>query len=100
MLKIQFTNARIEDKGYGLLVNGNELTEIISTALGTRVGDKYGYSSGLPAFLSSCCNVTIIIDPQPVTEIIETKDGEWDSMRRFMEEKYEQYQKKVGEAES
>ena len=29
MLKIEFTNAQVEDNGYGLSVNGKELEKII-----------------------------------------------------------------------
>lgn len=100
MLKIEFTNARVEDNGYGLSVNGKELEKIISTALGTRVGDKGGYGSGLPSFKSNCCNVTVIIDPQPVTATITDDDGSWDSVEEMEEDMREQYQEKAGEAES
>lgn len=46
-MTITFTNAVVEDDGYGVEVNGRSLEAIISTALGTRLGDKGGYSSGL-----------------------------------------------------
>lgn len=49
-MTITFTNAVVEDDGYGVEVNGRSLEAIISTALGTRLGDKGGYSSGLPKF--------------------------------------------------
>lgn len=49
-MRIDFTNAVVEDDGYGVEVNGRSLEAIISTALGTRLGDKGGYSSGLPRF--------------------------------------------------
>ena len=100
MLKIDFTNARVEDNGYGLYVNGRELEEIISTALGTRVGNNYGHGSGLPSFNNTCCNVTVIIDPQPVGETIETEDGFWYSVEDMEDSKREQYKEKAGEAES
>lgn len=100
MLKIQFTNAQVADIGYGLSVNGKELAEIISTALGTRLGEKYGYNSGLPSFKSNCCNVTVIIEPQPVTETIETDEELWYSVEQLEDDKREQYKKKAGEGES
>lgn len=100
MLKLQFTNAQVEDNGYGLSVNGKELEKIISTALGTRVGDKGGYGSGLPSFKSNCCNVTVIIDPQPVVEEIETEEELWHSVQDMEECISERYQEKAGEAES
>lgn len=98
MLKIQFTNAQVEDTGYGLSVNGKELAEIISTALGTRVGNSYGYNSGIPSFKSNCCNVTVIIDPQPVAETIETEEEVWHGVKDLEEAKREQYKKADGEA--
>lgn len=100
MLKIQFANAQVEDNGYGLSVNGKDLEKIISTALGTRVGDKAGYGSGLPSFKSNCCNVTVIIDPQPVTTLIEDNEGKWYSIADMEEDLYGQFQEKAGEAES
>ena len=96
MLKIQFTNARVRDTGYGLTVNGKELVEIISTALGTRVGNIFGYNSGLPSFMSDCCNVTVLIEPQPVKEEIETENELWDSVEDLEDDKRVQYETKVG----
>ncbi len=101
MLKVEFQNAVAKDNGYGLEVNGKSLEDIISTALGTRVGDKRaGYGSNLPSFESTCCNITIIIDPQPVTEIIEDKDGVWYSVKEREEDVVVLYQQKNAEAES
>ena len=100
MLKIQFTNARVEDSGYGLIVNGKILSEIISTALGTKVGNIYGYGSGLPNFGSNCCNVTVIIDPQSVVEEIETEEELWHSVEDLEECKHEQYQEAIKATES
>lgn len=100
MLKIQFTNAQVEDAGFGLHVNGKELSEIISTALGTRVGNNYGYNSGLPKFKSNCCNVIIKIDPQPVEAIIETEAEEWYSVEDLEECKRGQYREKTEKRES
>lgn len=95
MLKLSFTNARVADTGFGLYVNGKDLNEIISTALGTRVGNNYGYGSGLPNFESNCCNVTVIIQPQPQTETIETEDELWDSVEDLEDTKREQYKQKT-----
>ena len=100
MVKIQFTNAKVTDDGFGLSVNGKTLDKIISTALGTRVGDNYGYTSGLPNFKSTCCNVTVIIDPQPVGEHIEIGGYYWDSVEDLEEDKREQFSKKTETAES
>ena len=94
MLKLEFKNAMVEDNGYGLEVNGKELHTIISTALGTRVGKEYGYSSNLPAFKSNCCNVIVIIDPQPVSTHIEDDDYEYDSLEDLEEVRREQFKSK------
>ena len=93
MVKLQFKNAKVTDSGYGLEVNGKPLDEIISTVLGTRVGNRAGYGSGLPEFKSNCCNVTVIIEPQPVTTHIEDDDYEYDSVEDLEEEKREQFEK-------
>ena len=93
MLKLQFTNAQVKDAGFGLTVNGTELADIISTALGTRVGNTYGHNSGLPAFTHNCCNITVIIDPQPISEEIVTDDEVWYSVTAMEEDMREQYNK-------
>lgn len=100
MLKIQFVNAQVEDSGFGLTVNGKELSEIISTALGTRIGNNYGYNSGLPHFESNSCNVTVIIEPQPATAHIETDKDCWESVKDLEEDMRERYQEKAKEGES
>ena len=89
MLKLVFKNARVQDDGFGLSVNGKSLESIISTALGTRVDGNYGTSS----FRSDCCNVTINIDPQPVTTYIETDEEAWHDLAEMEEEKREQFEK-------
>lgn len=93
MVKIAFTNAHVTDNGYGLMVNGKSLEGIISTALGTKVDDKYGTTGGLPVFESNCCNVTVFIDPQPVTTYIDDGENEYDTVEDFEEEKRGEYQK-------
>lgn len=99
MLKIVFENAQVEDNGYGLLVNGRYLSEIISTALGTRVKDNYGCSSGLPAFERNSCDISVIIDPHPVTVEIGHTEGNWYSVEEMEEEMYEQYKEKNSQTE-
>ena len=74
-MRIDFTNAVVEDDGYGVEVNGRSLEAIISTALGTRLGDKGGYSSGLPRFKANSCDVTVIITPHPTECTINTMVG-------------------------
>lgn len=101
MLKVQFQNAVVKDIGYGLEVNGKSLEEIISTALGTRVGDKRaGYGSDLLSFESTCCNILVIIEPQPVTEHIEDDEGVWHSVKEMEEDVSEQFSEKDGKSES
>lgn len=101
MLKLVFQNAVAKDNGYGLEVNGKSLEDIISTALGTKVGDKIaGYGSSLPSFESNCCNITVIIEPQPVTEYVEDDDAQWDSVAEMEADFNELFQQKDAEAES
>lgn len=100
MFKLSFTNARVKDTGYGMEVNGKSLSDIISTMLGTKAGSNYGYKSVLPDFKSNCCNVTIIIDPQPVTTKIDTGEETWYSVEDMEEDRNGQYQQKVETSET
>lgn len=99
-MRINFTNAVVEDDGYGVEVNGRSLEAIISTALGTRLGDKGGYSSGLPKFKANSCDVTVIITPHPTECTINTNSGIWHSVKEMEAEKSEQFQKENAEADS
>lgn len=96
-MRIDFTNAVVEDDGYGVEVNGRSLEAIISTALGTRLGDKGGYSSGLPRFKANSCDVTVIITPHPTECTINTNSGVWHSVKEMEAEKGEQFQKENAE---
>lgn len=98
-MRIDFTNAVVEDDGYGVEVNGRSLEAIISTALGTRLGDKGGYSSGLPRFKANSCDVTVIITPHPTECTINTNSGVWHSVKKMEAEKSEQFQKENAEAD-
>lgn len=98
-MRIDFTNAVVEDDGYGVEVNGRSLEAIISTALGTRLGDKGGYSSGLPKFKANSCDVTVIISPHPTECTINTNSGVWHSVKEMEAEKSEQFQKENAEAD-
>jgi hypothetical protein len=99
MIKLEFKNAKVTDHGYGAEVNDKSLENIISTALGTRVGGNYGGNSDLPNFYSNCCNVTIIIDPQPVTTHIEDSNNNvFTSIADLEEGAYERYKAKDAEA--
>lgn len=98
-MRIDFTNAVVEDDGYGVEVNGRSLEAIISTALGTRLGDKGGYRSGLPRFKANSCDVTVIITPHPTECTINTNSGVWHSVKEMEAEKSEQFQKENAEAD-
>ena len=98
-MRIDFTNAVVEDDGYGVEVNGRSLEAIISTALGTRLGDKGGYSSGLPKFKANSCDVTVIITPHPTGCTINTNSGVWHSVKEMEAEKSEQFQKENAETD-
>lgn len=98
-MRVDFTNAVVEDDGYGVEVNGRSLEAIISTALGTRLGDKGGYSSGLPKFKANSCDVTVIITPHPTECTINTNSGVWHSVKEMEAEKSEQFQKENAEAD-
>lgn len=98
-MRIDFTNAVVEDDGYGVEVNGRSLEAIISTALGTRLGDKGGYSSGLPKFKANSCDVTVIITHHPTECTINTTNGVWHSVKEMEAEKSEQFQKENAEAD-
>ena len=94
MLKLEFANAVVKDDGYGLEVNGKYLEDIISTALGVKAGEnRAGYGSKIPAFKSTCCNVLVIIDPQPITTHIEDDNYEYDSVKDLEEVRHEQFKK-------
>lgn len=88
MLKLVFKNAKVRDDGFGLYVNGKSLENIISTALGTRVGNDYSNST----FSSDCCNIIINIDPQPVSTYIETDEEAWHDVAEMEEDKREQFE--------
>lgn len=89
-----FTNAVVKDHGYGLMVNGESLEDIISTMLGTKLQDSRGKTFGLKEFESNCCNVTVIIEPQPVTTLIDDGRYEYDSVKELEEVKVEQFKEK------
>ncbi len=108
MAKITFQNAVVTDNGYGVEVNGKSLESIISVMLGTKAGDKaVGYGKGdgfLNPFHCNSCNVTVIIEPNPTTCVIEKVNGvEYSSveeLEREVTEAYGKYQEENGESES
>lgn len=78
MVKLEFTNAVVTDRGYGLQVNEKWLSDLITTAVGAKV----------KGFKSNCCNITVIIDPQPVSTSIEDDTSVFNSVKE-MEEYYD-----------
>lgn len=100
MVKLSFENAVVEDTGYGLEVNGISLQTIISTAIGTRLGNKKaGYGGELPSFKSNSCDVVVIISPHPQTTNIETEEEHWESLKELEEDKLYEYEQKTKEAD-
>lgn len=100
MLKLEFKNAVAKDIGYGLEVNGKSLEEIISIALGTKVGtQRAGYGGDLNDFISNSCDVTIIIDPHPVTSTIEDDTNIYHSVDELVEEKENELKEKNAETD-
>lgn len=100
MLKLQFENAVVEDTGYGLEVNKKRLEDLISVALGTKLGNKRaGYGGDLPTFTSNSCDVTVIINPHPQNVTIETENDLWHSVGEMEEEKQNEFEKKDAEAD-
>lgn len=76
MIQLNFLNAVAEDDGSGLIVNGKELTHVISLALGTikRIPGRYDYlktEDRSKPFKSKLCNVSVTIDNRS-TDITET----------------------------
>ena len=99
MLKLEFTNAVVSDIGFGVHINGRALNSIISTALGTKVANNYGTNAGLKEFHSNACNVTVIIDPQPVTTHIEDDEFLYKSVEDLEGDKREQFKKEIAETD-
>ena len=82
MIQLNFLNAVAEDDGSGLIVNGKELTHVISLALGTikRIPGRYDYlktEDRSKPFKSKLCNVSVTIDNRStdITETITFDDG-------------------------
>ena len=84
MIQLNFLNAVVSDDGNGLVVNGRELSAIISASLGAikKIPGRYEYlgdqNKGTP-FSSQLCNVSVTIDDksEDITEKIffDNKNG-------------------------
>ena len=95
MYKIEIKNASVKDMGYGLDVNGKPLNEIISTLLGTKVGDTIAWSSKkLEAFSHNSCDITVIIEPHPTEVHLEEDRFDYESVKEMEDFKREQFNKK------
>lgn len=95
MYKIEIKNASVKDSGYGLEVNGKPLSEIISTLLGTRVGNKTYYTGdGLEAFNYNSCDITVSIEPHCMTEWLEADGCLFNSIEEMEADRLEQFNEK------
>lgn len=105
MVQLNFLNAVAEDYGNGLIVNGKDLTSIISAALGTikKIPDKYEYlgekNKGKP-FESRLCNISVTIDDRSadVTETI-TFDADEVTLAEFEKGLEDEHSQEVKQAD-
>lgn len=105
MVQLNFLNAVAEDYGNGLIVNGKDLTCIISAALGTikKIPDKYEYlgekNKGKP-FESRLCNISVTIDDRSadVTETI-TFDADEVTLAEFEKGLEDEHSQEVKQAD-
>lgn len=96
MYKIDIKNAQVNDDGYGLYINGKALSDIISTLLGTKLGDKYAFTDDdLEVFYSNNCNITVTIEPNNTKVHIEDSRWTYDSMENLEEIRHGQYNEKA-----
>lgn len=107
MYKIDIKNAVVEDDGYGLTVNGKPLAEMISIILGTMVKTKEegtvranSWEKRLKQFHSNSCDITLIIEPHPTVETIETEQYEYENWSEVEEDMYEQFEQKCKTADT
>ena len=84
MYRVTFKNAVVSDSGYGLVINGRFLEDILSVVLDTKAGRE---------FYSNCCNVTVIIDPQPCSAEFEDSEKFYTSLSKLEESRREQVEK-------
>lgn len=97
MIKLEFKNAVVSDSGYGITVNGKPLVDIISTALGVRIGNNSSYDLGIPSFECSCCDICVAITPKPNTSYIEKDNYVWNDVEEMEEAMREQFKEKNAE---
>lgn len=100
MVEISIKNAKVNDSGYGLEVNGTSLEDIISNVLGTKAGNKGGYGSGLQDFHCNSCDITITIDPHNTECEIKNGTEIYHSVKELLEARKNEYDKKVAEADT
>ena len=99
MYAVVIKNAQVRDVGWGLEVNGKPLANIISTLLGTRVGDKtYFTDRGLEEFNYNSCDISICITPHKNGAQFKTGEKVFNSMEEmedFMDEQFNEKSKKT-----
>lgn len=99
MYKIEFKNVQVRDVGYGLEVNNKSLSNIISTVIGTRVGDNVALrSDGLEEFSHNSCDIVVLINPHPtetqIEELIGNEKYFYSTVERLEADRLEQFNKK------
>ena len=95
MYKIEIKNASVRDIGYGLDVNGKPLSEIISTLLGTKAGEKLASrNEELDMFSHNSCDITVIIEPHPTDVRIEDEETIYNNVENLEADRLEQFNKK------
>ena len=102
-VEIRFTNAEVEDCGFGLRVNGESLEDIISMALGTKAkGVNYGNPNydKLKKFSSNACDVMVVIAPHPKECKIEDDENVYHSVEDLEADIDGRISKETTEAES
>lgn len=93
MYKLEFRNVSVRDDGYGLYVEGNSLKDIISTLLGTNLGEK-------KEFKCNCCDILIRIDPKPVSIALEDKTHIYNSVEKLEEVRRGELKKETTETDA
>ena len=89
MVKLTFNNAVVRDSGFGVYVNDENLSDLISLALGTKI-DGAPYDAGR-VFESNSCDVTITINPHKKQSVIEKDKDCYLSVEELKEATHEQF---------
>lgn len=89
MVKLTFNNAVVRDSGFGVYVNNENLSDLISLALGSKI-DGAPYDAGR-VFESNSCDVTITINPHRRQSVIEDDRKCYRSVEELKEATREQF---------